>query len=151
VFKLGLETYYWTAVNQFFLWGSLSVYFAVTFTMYSNGMYLIFTSFVPFIGECPSLLNSSAYPAVCVRFKQLQMNQSFSGTARNSLNQPNVWLTIFLTTILCSLPVVAKRFLFIQLKPTINDKVGDSTSSFSNTIYHCCTHSCMCETIFMDF
>uniref|UniRef100_A0A8C1AVB0 Phospholipid-transporting ATPase n=1 Tax=Cyprinus carpio carpio TaxID=630221 RepID=A0A8C1AVB0_CYPCA len=92
--QMGLDTYYWTAVNQFFLWGSLSVYFAVTFTMYSNGMYLIFTSSFPFIG-----------------------------TARNSLNQPNVWLTIFLTTILCILPVVAKRFLFIQLKPTINDKV----------------------------
>ncbi|TRY65283.1 hypothetical protein DNTS_015442, partial [Danionella cerebrum] len=91
---LGLDTSYWTAVNQFFLWGSLSVYFAVTFTMYSNGMYLIFTSSFPFIG-----------------------------TARNSLNQPNVWLTIFLTTILCVLPVVAKRFLFIQFKPTINDKV----------------------------
>uniref|UniRef100_A0A673GTU4 Phospholipid-transporting ATPase n=1 Tax=Sinocyclocheilus rhinocerous TaxID=307959 RepID=A0A673GTU4_9TELE len=95
--QLGLDTYYWTAVNQFFLWGSLSVYFAVTFTMYSNGMYLIFTSSFPFIG-----------------------------TARNSLNQPNVWLTIFLTTILCILPVVAKRFLFIQLKPTINDKVGSN-------------------------
>uniref|UniRef100_A0A672N3D7 Phospholipid-transporting ATPase n=1 Tax=Sinocyclocheilus grahami TaxID=75366 RepID=A0A672N3D7_SINGR len=92
--QLGLDTYYWTAVNQFFLWGSLSVYFAVTFTMYSNGMYLIFTSSFPFIG-----------------------------TARNSLNQPNMWLTIFLTTILCILPVVAKRFLFIQLKPAINDKV----------------------------
>uniref|UniRef100_A0A673N8Y2 Phospholipid-transporting ATPase n=1 Tax=Sinocyclocheilus rhinocerous TaxID=307959 RepID=A0A673N8Y2_9TELE len=91
--QLGLDTYYWTAVNQFFLWGSLSVYFAVTFTMYSNGMYLIFTSSFPFIG-----------------------------TARNSLNQPNMWLTIFLTTILCILPVVAKRFLFIQLKPAINDK-----------------------------
>uniref|UniRef100_A0A8C1T2X0 Phospholipid-transporting ATPase n=1 Tax=Cyprinus carpio TaxID=7962 RepID=A0A8C1T2X0_CYPCA len=95
--QLGLDTYYWTAVSQFFLWGSLSVYFAVTFTMYSNGMYLIFTSSFPFIGECP-----------------------------NSLNQPNIWLTIFLTTILCILPVVAKRFLFIQLKPTINDKVGSS-------------------------
>uniref|UniRef100_A0A8C1V280 Phospholipid-transporting ATPase n=1 Tax=Cyprinus carpio TaxID=7962 RepID=A0A8C1V280_CYPCA len=95
--QMGLDTYYWTAVNQFFLWGSLSVYFAVTFTMYSNGMYLIFTSSFPFIG-----------------------------TARNSLNQPNVWLTIFLTTILCILPVVAKRFLFIQLKPTINDKVGSN-------------------------
>ncbi|KAA0703813.1 Phospholipid-transporting ATPase ID [Triplophysa tibetana] len=92
--QLGLDTCYWTAVNQFFLWGSLSVYFAVTFTMYSNGMYLIFTSSFPFIGA-----------------------------ARNSLSQPNVWLTIFLTTILCSLPVVAQRFLFIQLKPTINDKV----------------------------
>uniref|UniRef100_A0A8C1QL77 Phospholipid-transporting ATPase n=1 Tax=Cyprinus carpio TaxID=7962 RepID=A0A8C1QL77_CYPCA len=102
--SMGLDTYYWTAVNQFFLWGSLSVYFAVTFTMYSNGMYLIFTSSFPFIG-----------------------------TARNSLNQPNVWLTIFLTTILCILPVVAKRFLFIQLKPTINDKVGSNyvVTSFS--------------------
>uniref|UniRef100_A0AAR2KIY9 Phospholipid-transporting ATPase n=1 Tax=Pygocentrus nattereri TaxID=42514 RepID=A0AAR2KIY9_PYGNA len=81
-------------VNHFFLWGSLSVFFAITFTMYSNGMYLIFTSSFPFIG-----------------------------TARNSLNQPNVWLTIFLTTLLCVLPVVALRFLLIQLRPTINDKV----------------------------
>uniref|UniRef100_A0A3B3SJR2 Phospholipid-transporting ATPase n=1 Tax=Paramormyrops kingsleyae TaxID=1676925 RepID=A0A3B3SJR2_9TELE len=83
---LGLDTAYWTAVNQFFLWGSLAVYFAITFTMYSNGMYLIFTASFPFIG-----------------------------TARNSLNQPNVWLTIILTSILCVLPVVAFRFLLIQL------------------------------------
>lgn len=45
------------------------------------------------------------------------------GTARNSLNQPNVWLTIFLTSLLCTLPVVAFRFIIIQLQPTINDKV----------------------------
>ncbi|XP_062869728.1 phospholipid-transporting ATPase ID [Trichomycterus rosablanca] len=92
--QLGLDTAYWTAVNQFFLWGSLAAYFAVTFTMYSNGMFLIFTSSFPFIG-----------------------------TARNSLNQPNVWLTIFLTTILCGLPVLALRFLLMQLRPTVNDKV----------------------------
>ncbi|XP_062410135.1 phospholipid-transporting ATPase ID [Sardina pilchardus] len=92
--QIGLDTYYWTAVNQFFLWGSMSVYFAVSFTMYSNGMYLIFTSSFPFIG-----------------------------VARNSLNQPNVWLTILLTSILCVLPVLAYRFLYMQLKPTINDKV----------------------------
>ncbi|XP_031433354.1 phospholipid-transporting ATPase ID [Clupea harengus] len=92
--QLGLDTTYWTAVNQFFLWGSMSVYFAVTFTMYSNGMFLIFTSTFPFIG-----------------------------VARNSLNQPNVWLTILLTSILCVLPVLAYRFLYMQLRPTINDKV----------------------------
>uniref|UniRef100_A0A8C2HT63 Phospholipid-transporting ATPase n=1 Tax=Cyprinus carpio TaxID=7962 RepID=A0A8C2HT63_CYPCA len=62
--QMGLDTYYWTAVNQFFLWGSLSVYFAVTFTMYSNGMYLIFTSSFPFIGECPAIPTTSAHPAV---------------------------------------------------------------------------------------
>lgn len=92
--QLCLDTHYWTAVNQFFVWGSLAAYFAVTMTMYSNGMFLIFTSSFPFIG-----------------------------TARNSLNQPNVWLTIFLTSLLCILPVVAFRFILIQLWPTINDKV----------------------------
>ncbi|XP_055009177.1 phospholipid-transporting ATPase ID-like [Boleophthalmus pectinirostris] len=93
-FQLCLDTHYWTAVNQFFVWGSLSAYFAISFTMYSNGMFLIFTSAFPFIG-----------------------------TARNSLNQPSVWLTILLTTLLCILPVVAVRFIFYQLRPTINDKV----------------------------
>ncbi|XP_028319457.1 phospholipid-transporting ATPase ID [Gouania willdenowi] len=92
--QLCLDTHYWTAVNQFFVWGSLAAYFAVTFTMYSNGMFLIFTSIFPFIG-----------------------------TARNSLNQPNVWLTILLASLLCILPVVAFRFIVIQLRPTINDKV----------------------------
>uniref|UniRef100_A0A3B4YWB9 Phospholipid-transporting ATPase n=1 Tax=Seriola lalandi dorsalis TaxID=1841481 RepID=A0A3B4YWB9_SERLL len=92
--QLCLDTHYWTAVNQFFVWGSLAAYFAITFTMYSNGMFLIFTSSFPFIG-----------------------------TARNSLNQPNVWLTIFLASLLCILPVVAFRFILIQLRPTINDKV----------------------------
>uniref|UniRef100_A0A3Q3KLL6 Phospholipid-transporting ATPase n=1 Tax=Monopterus albus TaxID=43700 RepID=A0A3Q3KLL6_MONAL len=85
---------YWTAVNTFFVLGSLAMYFAVTFTMYSNGMFLMLPSAFPFIG-----------------------------TARNSLNQPNVWLTILLTSILCVLPVVTYRFLLIQLCPTINDKV----------------------------
>lgn len=47
----------------------------------------------------------------------------YAGTARNSLNQPNIWLTILLTSILCILPVVTYRFLLIQLCPTINDKV----------------------------
>ncbi|KAG7271807.1 hypothetical protein CRUP_018303, partial [Coryphaenoides rupestris] len=98
--QLCLDTHYWTAVNQFFVWGSLSAYFAITFTLYSNGMFLIFTSTFPFIG-----------------------------TARNSLNQPNVWLTILLTSILCALPVVAYRFTLIQLWPTINDKKPRRTSS----------------------
>uniref|UniRef100_A0A7N8XVP0 Phospholipid-transporting ATPase n=1 Tax=Mastacembelus armatus TaxID=205130 RepID=A0A7N8XVP0_9TELE len=92
--QLGLEMSYWTAVNTIFVLGSLVMYFAVTFTMYSNGMFLMLPSAFPFIG-----------------------------TARNSLNQPNIWLTILLTSLLCVLPVVTFRFLLIQLCPTINDKV----------------------------
>lgn len=47
-----------------------------------------------------------------------------SGTGRNSLNQPNVWLTILLTTLLTALPVVVLRFVILLLRPTINDKVS---------------------------
>lgn len=51
MFQLCLDTHYWTTVNQLFVWGSLAMYFAVTFTMYSSGMFLIFTSVFPFTGE----------------------------------------------------------------------------------------------------
>ncbi|XP_057675656.1 phospholipid-transporting ATPase ID-like [Corythoichthys intestinalis] len=92
--QLCLDTHYWTVLNQSFMWSSLVFYFATTFAMHSNDMFSIFTSAFPFIG-----------------------------TARNSLSQPNVWLTIFLTCLLCALPVIAFRFMTIVLLPTINDKV----------------------------
>ncbi|XP_065596134.1 phospholipid-transporting ATPase ID-like [Cyrtonyx montezumae] len=92
--QIGLDTSYWTVVNQFFIWGSLSVYFAITFTMYSDGMYLILTASFPFVG-----------------------------TARNTLSQPNVWLAIFLSIALCVLPVVGFRFLKTLLRPTASDNV----------------------------
>uniref|UniRef100_A0A672JEA8 Phospholipid-transporting ATPase n=1 Tax=Salarias fasciatus TaxID=181472 RepID=A0A672JEA8_SALFA len=92
--QLGLEMAFWTAVNTFFVVGSLAMYFAVTFTMYSDGLFLALPSAFHFIG-----------------------------TGRNALNQPGAWLTILLTSILCLLPVVTLRFLSLQLRPTINDKV----------------------------
>uniref|UniRef100_H2M9H9 P-type ATPase C-terminal domain-containing protein n=1 Tax=Oryzias latipes TaxID=8090 RepID=H2M9H9_ORYLA len=93
--QIFLDTWYWTGINHFFLWGSMAAYFALTFTMNSNGLFFIFpTMFHVFV----------------------------SGTGRNSLNQPNTWLIIFLTCLLCILPIVALRFIFIQTSPTINDK-----------------------------
>ncbi|XP_067888832.1 probable phospholipid-transporting ATPase IM [Heterodontus francisci] len=92
--QIALDTAYWTAINHFFIWGSLAVYFAITFTMYSNGMYLMFPTSFPFIG-----------------------------TARNALNQPHVWLTIFLTAVMCVLPVITVRYLNAELRPTFCDKL----------------------------
>uniref|UniRef100_UPI00398E520A phospholipid-transporting ATPase ID isoform X1 n=1 Tax=Pristiophorus japonicus TaxID=55135 RepID=UPI00398E520A len=92
--QIALDTTHWTAINHFFAWGSLAVYFAITFTMYSNGMYLMFPTSFPFIG-----------------------------TARNALNQPHVWLTIFLTATMCVLPVVIMRYLNAELRPTFSDKL----------------------------
>uniref|UniRef100_A0A8C2H5S6 Phospholipid-transporting ATPase n=1 Tax=Cyprinus carpio TaxID=7962 RepID=A0A8C2H5S6_CYPCA len=91
---LGLDLSYWTVVNHLFVWGSLGMFFILTFTMYTDGLFQLRPSSFAFIG-----------------------------TARNCLNQPNVWLTVALTAILCVLPVAAYRFFYSQISPTINDKV----------------------------
>lgn len=49
--QLGLEMSYWTAVNTLFVLGSLAMYFVVTFTMYSNGLFLMLPRAFSFIGE----------------------------------------------------------------------------------------------------
>ncbi|TRY55627.1 hypothetical protein DNTS_008832 [Danionella cerebrum] len=92
--QLGLDLSYWTVVNHLFVWGSLGMFFILTFTMYTDGLFRIRPSSFAFVG-----------------------------TARNCLNQPNVWLTVALTALLCVLPVVAHRFFSCQIAPTINDKV----------------------------
>lgn len=61
----------------------------------------------------------------------------FVGTARNSLSQPNIWLIILLTSILCAVPVVTFRFLMIQLCPTINDKVQVELCTYELTLHAC--------------
>ncbi|XP_053509931.1 phospholipid-transporting ATPase ID [Ictalurus furcatus] len=92
--QLGLDLSYWTAVNHLFVWGSLGMYFLVSFAMQSDGLH------------------------------QLQPGSfTFIGTARNTLDRLNVWLTIVLTVVLCVLPVLIHRFLYSQISPTINDKV----------------------------
>uniref|UniRef100_A0A673IHZ9 Phospholipid-transporting ATPase n=1 Tax=Sinocyclocheilus rhinocerous TaxID=307959 RepID=A0A673IHZ9_9TELE len=91
--QIGLDTNYWTAVNHFFIWGSLAVYFAILFAMHSDGIFTIFPNQFPFIG-----------------------------TARNSLNQKFVWLVILLTTVVCIMPMVAVRFIKADLYPTQTDK-----------------------------
>ena len=48
------------------------------------------------------------------------------GNAQNTLAQPAVWLTIALTTVICIMPVVAFRFLKLDLKPELSDTVSAS-------------------------
>ncbi|CAH2274037.1 probable phospholipid-transporting ATPase IM isoform X1 [Pelobates cultripes] len=92
--QIGLDTSYWTAINHFFIWGSLAVYFSILFAMHGDGIFDIFPSHFPFVGN-----------------------------ARNSLSQKSVWLVIFLTTVICVMPVLTFRFLKVDLRPTLSDKV----------------------------
>ncbi|XP_015997328.2 phospholipid-transporting ATPase ID isoform X2 [Rousettus aegyptiacus] len=92
--QIGLDTGYWTAINHFFIWGSLAVYFAILFAMHSDGLFDMFPDQFRFVGN-----------------------------AQNTLAQPAVWLTIALTAAVCVLPVVAFRFLKLQLRPGLSDTV----------------------------
>lgn len=92
--QIALDTSYWTVINHVFIWGSLATYFSILFTMHSNGIFCIFPNHFPFVGN-----------------------------ARHSLTQKFIWLVILLTTVASVLPVMAFRFLKVELFPTISDKV----------------------------
>lgn len=92
--QIALDTSYWTVINHVFIWGSLATYFSILFTMHSNGIFCIFPNHFPFVGN-----------------------------ARHSLTQKFIWLVILLTTVASALPVMAFRFLKVELFPTISDKV----------------------------
>uniref|UniRef100_A0A8D0H695 Phospholipid-transporting ATPase n=1 Tax=Sphenodon punctatus TaxID=8508 RepID=A0A8D0H695_SPHPU len=92
--QIVLDTSYWTAINHFFIWGSIAVYFAILFAMHSNGIFDIFPSHFPFVGN-----------------------------ARNSLGQMSVWLVILLTTVVSVMPVITFQFFMVDLHPTLSDKV----------------------------
>ncbi|XP_067260658.1 phospholipid-transporting ATPase ID isoform X2 [Chanodichthys erythropterus] len=92
--QIALDTGYWTAINHFFIWGSLGLYFTILFAMHSSILFSIFP-------------------------KQFH----FLGSAHNTLGQPVVWLTIALATVICIAPVLAFRFLKLDLKPQLSDTV----------------------------
>ncbi|XP_067304913.1 phospholipid-transporting ATPase ID isoform X2 [Pseudorasbora parva] len=92
--QIALDTGYWTAINHFFIWGSLGTYFTILFAMHSSILFSIFP-------------------------KQFH----FLGSAHNTLGQPVVWLTIALATVICIAPVLAFRFLKLDLKPQLSDTV----------------------------
>uniref|UniRef100_A0A8C4YP15 Phospholipid-transporting ATPase n=1 Tax=Gopherus evgoodei TaxID=1825980 RepID=A0A8C4YP15_9SAUR len=49
--QIALDTSYWTAINRFFVLGSIAVYFAILFAMHSDGIFVIFPNHFPFVGE----------------------------------------------------------------------------------------------------
>ena len=79
---------YWTGFNHFFNIGSIIVFFAFTFVIYSDGF-----------------------------------GYEYIGVARNLMGTGTFWFTLILTTVILLLPVVAIRFLYTDVKPTLADRV----------------------------
>uniref|UniRef100_A0A667J017 Phospholipid-transporting ATPase n=1 Tax=Lynx canadensis TaxID=61383 RepID=A0A667J017_LYNCA len=75
--QIALETTYWTTISHIFTWGSLGFYFCILFFLYSDGLCLMFPNLFQFLGK-----------------------------AMNTLNLPQMWLSIVLSVVLCILPVI---------------------------------------------
>uniref|UniRef100_A0A674EII9 Phospholipid-transporting ATPase n=1 Tax=Salmo trutta TaxID=8032 RepID=A0A674EII9_SALTR len=75
--QIALDTGYWTAINHFFVWGSVGTFFTIMLAMHSQTLFSIFPNQFHFVGS-----------------------------AQSTLVQPLVWLTIVLTTVICIVPVL---------------------------------------------
>ncbi|XP_035529070.1 phospholipid-transporting ATPase ID [Morone saxatilis] len=92
--QIALDTGFWTVFNHVFVWGSLGSYFTIMFALHSQTLFKIFPNQFHFVGS-----------------------------AQSTLLQPVVWLTIALATAICIVPVLAFRFLKVDLKPQLSDTV----------------------------
>uniref|UniRef100_A0AAQ5YVP6 Phospholipid-transporting ATPase n=1 Tax=Amphiprion ocellaris TaxID=80972 RepID=A0AAQ5YVP6_AMPOC len=92
--QIALDTGFWTIINHVFVWGSLGTYFTIMFALHSQTLFRIFPNQFHFVGS-----------------------------AQSTLLQPVVWLTIALATAICIVPVLAFRFLKLDLKPQLADTV----------------------------
>uniref|UniRef100_A0A8C9EX18 Phospholipid-transporting ATPase n=1 Tax=Pavo cristatus TaxID=9049 RepID=A0A8C9EX18_PAVCR len=99
--QIGLDTSYWTFVNAFSVFGSIAIYFGITFDFHSAGIHVLF----------PSAFQ-------------------FTGTAPNALKQLYLWLTMALTIAVCLLPVVAQRFLSMTVRPSESDRIQKNRKKY---------------------
>uniref|UniRef100_A0A8C3J3F9 Phospholipid-transporting ATPase n=1 Tax=Calidris pygmaea TaxID=425635 RepID=A0A8C3J3F9_9CHAR len=97
--QIGLDTSYWTFINAFSVFGSIALYFGITFDFHSAGIHVLFPS-----------------------------GFQFTGTAPNALRQPYLWLTMILSIAICLLPVVAERFFVATIWPSESDRVSEVLS-----------------------
>ncbi|XP_036891887.1 phospholipid-transporting ATPase FetA-like isoform X1 [Sturnira hondurensis] len=102
--QIALETTYWTVINHLFTWGSLGFFFCILFFLYSDGLCLIFPNVFQFLG-----------------------------VAKNTLNTPQLWLSIVLSIVLCMLPSIGYQFLKPLLWPFNVNKVLDGIHRMSHS------------------
>lgn len=112
VLKCGLDTSYWTGFNHFCIWGTLIVHFIFHFALYSEYIYYIFGQGWYYIGTAQAVCSTAIF-----------------------------WFTVLLTSAILLLPIIAYRFIRLDLTPTLADKVrivqkyGTKTPKSRSTIF----------------
>ena len=57
-----MDTQYWTAINHFFIWGSIAIYFVMSLALYSDGIFTLSPTGFPYIGKCAIRIASQDCP-----------------------------------------------------------------------------------------
>ena len=89
-----MDTSYWTGFNHFCIWGTLIVHFLFHFILYSEYIYMIFGQGWYYIGTFQAVCSAAVF-----------------------------WFTVFITSAVLLLPIIAYRFIRLDLTPTMADKV----------------------------
>ncbi|NWW76620.1 AT8B1 ATPase, partial [Climacteris rufus] len=131
---IGLDTSYWTFVNAFSVFGSIALYFGITFDFHSAGIHVLFPSGFQFTGQ--SWWFVLLGPVSCSFAINECLPLSLAGTAPNALRQPYLWLTMILSIALCLLPVVAQRFISMTLWPSESDKIQQNRRKYLQEEQH---------------
>jgi len=111
-FKCGLDTSYWTGFNHFCIWGTLIIHFIFHFVLYSEYIYKIFGQGWYYIGTAEAVCSSAIF-----------------------------WFTVLITSAVLLLPIIAYRFVKLDMKPTLTDKVriiqryGTKTTKSRSTLF----------------
>lgn len=110
--QCGLDTSYWTGFNHFCIWGTLIVHFIFHFALYSEYVYQIFGQGWYYIGTAQAVCSVAVF-----------------------------WFTVLLTSAILLLPIIAYRFVRLDMAPGLADKVrivqkyGEKTTKSKSTIF----------------
>jgi hypothetical protein len=110
--QIALDTAYWTVFNHITIWGSLVWYFALQY----------FYNFViggSYVGSLTKV--SRNYPIVTFLSLFLSPNDEFSNF--QAMGEATFWFTLVLSIVILMIPVVAWRFYFVDVHPTLSDRV----------------------------
>ena len=92
--QCGLDTSYWTGFNHFCIWGTLIVHFIFHFALYSELIYTIFGQGWYYVGTAQAVCSTAIF-----------------------------WFTVLLTSAILLLPIIAYRFIKLDVKPSDAEKV----------------------------
>ncbi|KAI0981533.1 hypothetical protein GJ496_009943 [Pomphorhynchus laevis] len=91
--QIALDTFYWTAVNHFFIWGTILFCFLIHYTLYSTIIWVLF-----------------------------KVGYYYVGVARMVFADPKFWLSCVLTNVICLFPVYCMRLYSRVFRPSLTDE-----------------------------